>query len=111
LKRAPKLCSNGYSATISAWTRLLHQALPHEVFVVLYLDAQNRVIGSEELFRGTLTQTTVYPREVVNQVYPFARGALFSSASTSLAAGPTRFTAAANSSLLTPNFLLQHRIW
>jgi DNA repair protein RadC len=38
---------------------------PHEVFAVLFLDAQNRLIALEELFRGTLTQTSVYPREVV----------------------------------------------
>jgi DNA repair protein RadC len=35
--------------------------------VALFLDAQNRLISSEELFRGTLTQTAVYPREVVKQ--------------------------------------------
>ena len=38
---------------------------PHEVFAVLFLDAQHRLIALEELFRGTLTQTSVYPREVV----------------------------------------------
>ena len=37
----------------------------HEVFVVLFLDSQNRLIASEEMFRGTLSQTSVYPREVV----------------------------------------------
>lgn len=37
----------------------------HEVFAALFLDAQNRLIAMEELFRGTLTQTSVYPREVV----------------------------------------------
>lgn len=37
----------------------------HEVFVSLFLDAQHRVIAAEELFRGTLTQTSVYPREIV----------------------------------------------
>lgn len=37
----------------------------HEVFAVLFLDAQNRLIAMEELFHGTLTQTSVYPREVV----------------------------------------------
>ena len=37
----------------------------HEVFAVLFLDAQNRMLAMEELFRGTLTQTSVYPREVV----------------------------------------------
>ena len=45
--------------------RLLH--LPHEVFVGLFLDAQNRLIAAEELFRGTLSQTSVYPREVVKR--------------------------------------------
>ena len=38
---------------------------PHEVFAVLFLDAQNKLIALEEMFRGTLTQTSVYPREVV----------------------------------------------
>jgi DNA repair protein RadC len=37
----------------------------HEVFAALFLDAQNRLIAMEELFRGTLTQTSVYPREIV----------------------------------------------
>ena len=37
----------------------------HEVFVVLFLDSQNRLIATEEMFRGTLAQTSVYPREVV----------------------------------------------
>ena len=37
----------------------------HEAFAVLFLDSQNRLIAVEEMFRGTLTQTSVYPREVV----------------------------------------------
>jgi DNA repair protein RadC len=41
--------------------------LPHEVFVGVFLDAQNRVVAVEELFRGTLTQTSVYPREIVKR--------------------------------------------
>lgn len=40
-------------------------ALQHEVFVVLLLDSRNRLIAARELFRGTVTQTAVYPREVV----------------------------------------------
>lgn len=40
-------------------------AKTHEVFAVLFLDPQNRLLALEELFRGTLTQTSVYPREVV----------------------------------------------
>ncbi|APW43812.1 RadC family protein [Rhodoferax saidenbachensis] len=37
----------------------------HEVFALLFLDSQNRLLAMEELFRGTLSQTSVYPREVV----------------------------------------------
>jgi DNA repair protein RadC len=47
------------------WLRLKLGSLPHEVFGALWLDAQNRLIRYEELFRGTLTQTSVYPREVL----------------------------------------------
>ncbi len=49
------------------WLRLRLSQLPHEVFMALWLDAQNRLITHEELFRGTLTQTSVYPREVVKR--------------------------------------------
>ena len=38
---------------------------PHEIFAVLFLDSQNRLIAMEEMFRGSLSQTSVYPREVV----------------------------------------------
>ena len=47
------------------YLRLALGGREQEVFVVLLLDAQHRVIATEELFRGTLTQTSVYPREVV----------------------------------------------
>jgi len=47
------------------YLRLALSGREHEVFMALMLDAQHRVIASEELFRGTLTQTSVYPREVV----------------------------------------------
>ena len=39
--------------------------LPHEVFAVLFLDAQHRLIKLDQMFTGTLGQTSVYPREVV----------------------------------------------
>ena len=46
----------------------LHLATrPHEVFCVLFLDVQNRLLEMEELFRGTLSQTSVYTREVVKR--------------------------------------------
>jgi len=54
-------------AAVRTFLRLLMAALEYEVFVVLFLDMQNRVIASEEMFRGTLTQTSVYPREVVKR--------------------------------------------
>lgn len=41
--------------------------LEHEVFAVLMLDSQSRLIEYVELFRGTVTQTSVYPREVVKE--------------------------------------------
>ena len=49
------------------YLRLQLGNLPHEIFVVLFLDAQNRLIEMEKLFAGTLTQTSVYPREVVKR--------------------------------------------
>jgi len=54
-------------AAVRDYLRLLLTPLQHEVFVALFLDAQNRVLATEELFRGTLTQTSVYPREVVKR--------------------------------------------
>jgi DNA repair protein RadC len=47
------------------YLRLILQDREHEVFLVVFLDAQHRAIASEEMFRGTLTQTSVYPREVL----------------------------------------------
>lgn len=41
--------------------------LEHEVFAVIFLDAQNGVIEMREMFRGTLNQTSVYPREVAKE--------------------------------------------
>lgn len=51
--------------TVRDYLQVLLHNRDHEVFVVVLLDAQNRVIFTEELFRGTLTQTSVYPREIV----------------------------------------------
>lgn len=47
------------------WLRLRLGHLPHEVFAVLLLDARHCLIEAVDLFRGTLTQTSVHPREVV----------------------------------------------
>ncbi|MBL8428551.1 MAG: DNA repair protein RadC [Dechloromonas sp.] len=47
------------------WLRLKLASRGREVFIALWLDAQNRLLKADELFSGTLTQTSVYPREVV----------------------------------------------
>jgi DNA repair protein RadC len=51
-------------------------AKPHEVFAVLFLDSQNKLLAMEELFRGTLSQTSVYPREVVMRALHYGAGAV-----------------------------------
>jgi DNA repair protein RadC len=50
---------------VKDYLRLRIAGLQHEVFLCLFLDAQHRLIECEEMFRGTLSQTSVYPREVV----------------------------------------------
>ena len=52
-------------ADVRDFLRVLLADREHEILVVVLLDAKNRVLFSEELFRGTLTQTSVYSREVV----------------------------------------------
>lgn len=53
--------------SVCSYLRLTLAPLPHEVFLCLFLDPRNRMVASEELFRGTLTRTAVYPREVARQ--------------------------------------------
>jgi len=52
---------------VREYLQLMLRSREQEVFLVLFLDAQHRVLASEELFHGTLTQTSVYPREVVKR--------------------------------------------
>ncbi len=52
-------------ATVKQYLQIHLAHKSHEVFAVLFLDAQNRLIALEEMFRGTLNQTSVYPREVL----------------------------------------------
>lgn len=51
--------------TVRHYLQLLFAHQAHESFVVLFLDVRNRLIKADEMFRGTLTHTSVYPREVV----------------------------------------------
>ena len=55
-------------SAVGDYLRLRFAQRPHEVFVIMLLDAQHRLIETHELFRGTLTQTAVYPREVARLV-------------------------------------------
>lgn len=63
-------------SAVRDYLRLLLAPLEHEVFFALWLDAQNRVIEAEEVFRGTLTQTSVYPREIVKKALLCNAGAV-----------------------------------
>ena len=58
------------------YLRLLLHGRQEEIFVAIFLDAQNRIVATEELFRGTLTQTSVYPREVVKRALYFNAAAV-----------------------------------
>jgi DNA repair protein RadC len=76
---------------VREYLRLSLGARPHEVFVAMFLDAQNRMLGCEELFRGTLTQTSVYPREVVKTALRYnAAGVIFAHNHPSGVAEPSR---------------------
>jgi DNA repair protein RadC len=52
---------------VRGYLRIRLHALEREVFVCIWLDSQHRVIDVEQMFAGTLTQTSVYPREVVKR--------------------------------------------
>jgi DNA repair protein RadC len=60
---------------VKDYVALQLRGLPHEVFAVLFLDTQHRLLAMEELFRGTLAQTSVYPREVVKRALAWNAGA------------------------------------
>ena len=52
---------------LAHWVQMHLADKGHEVFAVVFLDAQQRLVALEELFRGTLNETLVYPREVVQR--------------------------------------------
>ena len=65
-------------AAVRAFLALWLRNRRHEVFVGLFLDSRNRLIAADELFRGSLTQTAVYPREVVRRAIELnAAGVIF----------------------------------
>jgi DNA repair protein RadC len=62
--------------SVKQYLQLQLGALPHEVFAVLFLDSQHRLLTLDEMFRGTLNQTSVYPREVVRRAMALNAGAV-----------------------------------
>ncbi|MBI5270638.1 MAG: DNA repair protein RadC [Burkholderiales bacterium] len=73
LRHAPAFDS---PAKVKDFVGLQLGQLGHEVFAVMFLDAQHRLIEWRELFQGTLTQTSVYPREVVRHALALNAGAV-----------------------------------
>ena len=65
-----------HPASVTDYLKIHFAGREYESFVVLFLDAQNCLIEVEELFRGTLTQTSVYPREVVKSALRFNAAAV-----------------------------------
>lgn len=73
------------------YLRLTLSPLPYEAFLALFLDSQNRLLAARELFRGTLAQTSVYPREVVKEALSHnAAGVIFAHNHPSGVAEPSR---------------------
>ena len=66
----------GSPGQVRAFLKLQMAGLAREVFSVLWLDAQHRLVAYEELFSGTLTQTSVYPREVVKRALHWNAGSV-----------------------------------
>ena len=64
-QRLQERCVFDTPDAVKHYLQLHLSARRHEVFAVLFLDVQNRLIALDEMFQGTLTQTSVYPREVV----------------------------------------------
>lgn len=84
-------CTLNAPGSVRDYLRLIFAGQEYESFVVLFLDAQNRLIASNEMFRGTLTQTSVYPREIVKEALRCnAAGVIFSHNHPSGIAEPSR---------------------
>ena len=73
MRNRPALAS---PSAVRDYLRIYFMGREHECFIVLFLDAQNHLMCAEKLFRGTLTQTSVYPREVVKSALRCNAGAV-----------------------------------
>lgn len=72
---AQRDCVNSPSS-MRDWLRLNLAGKEHEVFIAIFLDSQNHILVAEEMFRGTISQTSVYPREVVKRALAVNAGAV-----------------------------------
>lgn len=61
---------------VREYLRLSLTSKQHEVFIAIFLDAKNHMISTEELFSGTLTQASVYPREVIKRALHYNAAAI-----------------------------------
>lgn len=68
--------SFGSPQAVKDYLHLAFAGQTYETFVVLFFDAQQRMLEAEEMFRGTLSQTAVYPREVVKRALYWNAGAV-----------------------------------
>ncbi len=104
-------CCLSAPASVRDYLRLHFSSQEHESFVVLFLDAQNRMIVAKEMFRGTLTQTSVYPREIVKEALRQNAGAvIFSHNHPSGIAEPSRADEMLTSSLTQALALVDVRV-
>ena len=62
--------------TVRKYLRLTLNNKKHEIFMAIFLDARNRPIATEELFKGSLTQASVYPREVIKRALHYNAAAI-----------------------------------
>lgn len=91
LEDAAQRCVLTSPEAVRDYLRLSLSTLPHEAFMALFLDSQNRLLAARELFRGTLAQTSVYPREVVKAALAEnAAGVIFAHNHPSGVAEPSR---------------------
>ena len=73
VRRGSPMCS---PQVVKDFLRLTIGTLEHEMFTVVYLDAQHRLIAIKELFHGSISQTSVYPREVLKEALKLNAGAV-----------------------------------
>jgi DNA repair protein RadC len=98
-------------AAVKDYLRMQLGSRTHEIFAVLFLDTQNRLLAFEEMFRGSLTQTSVYPREVVKRALELgAAGVVLAHNHPSGAAEPSRADEAVTHTLASALQLVDVRV-